>query len=149
MKERSMILLPTLKTFCGHREHKGEGGVHDRVVTTGIWDETEPNFRNALRKGVSIAMGTDAGMTDNLFGENPKDLEYMVEWGMTTMQALTAGTLNAAKSLNIDDKLGTLEPNKYADLLVLGEDPTEDIRAINRNLQKIMLNGRFLTNHAN
>lgn len=144
MKERGMILLPTLKTFCGHLEHLGEGGVHDRIITTGIWDETEPNFRKALRKGVTIAMGTDSGMPDNLFGDNPRDLEYMVEWGMTNEQALVAGTLNAAKSLGVQEILGTVEKGKYADLLVLNKNPLDEIKNIRTGLEKVMLNGRII-----
>ncbi len=144
MKKREMILLPTLKTFCGHMEHLGEGGVHERVVTTGIWDETEPNFRRALKENVTIAMGTDSGMPDNLFGDNPRDLEYMVEWGMTPSQAITAGTLNAAKSLGVDQVLGTVEPGKHADLIVLNRDPAREITAIRTSLEKVILNGVFL-----
>ena len=144
MKERGMILLPTLKTFCGHLEHLGEGGVHDRILTTGIWDETEPNFRKALRKGVTIAMGTDSGMPDNLFGDNSRDLEYMVEWGMTNEQALVAGTLNAAKSLGVQEILGTVEKGKYADLLVLNKNPLDEIKNIRTGLEKVMLNGRII-----
>jgi len=144
MKKRDVILMPTLKTFCGHLEHLGEGDVHDRVMTTGIWKETESNFRNALKKDITISMGTDAGMPDNLFGENPKDLEYMIRWGMTPLQAIKAGTHNAAKSIAVEDKIGTLEPGKYADLLVLNSDPLEDISAIKTSLERIMLNGRFL-----
>jgi imidazolonepropionase-like amidohydrolase len=126
-------------------DHLGEGGVHDRVVTTGIWEETEPNFRNAHEKGVTFAMGTDAGMPDNAFGDNPLDLQYMVDWGMTPMQAITAGTLNAAYSLGVDDQLGTLEEGKHADLLVLKNDPRKDISSVWRSLEKIMLNGEWLT----
>lgn len=145
MKERGMILLPTLKTFLGHEEHVEEGGVHSRIFETGIWEETEPNFRNALEKGVTIAMGTDAGMPDNLFGDNPEDLEHMVEWGMTPGQAITAGTLNAAKSIAVEESLGTLEPGKCADLIVLKRDPIRDISAIRTSLERIMLRGEFLT----
>ncbi|TRO49276.1 amidohydrolase family protein, partial [Candidatus Bathyarchaeota archaeon] len=141
MKSRDMILMPTLKTFCGHLEHIDEGGVHARIVTTGIWGETEPNFRKALRRGVTIAMGTDAGMPDNLFGDNPRDLEYMVEWGMTPEQALLAGTLNAARSVGVEDRLGTVEEGKHADLLFLGEDPLGDVSAIRSSLEGVMLNG--------
>ena len=89
-------------------------------------------------------MGTDAGMPNNLFGENPKDLEDMVQWGMTPSQAVTAGTLNAAKSIAVDDRLGTVEPGKYADLLVLKRDPIDDITAIQTSLERIMFKGRFL-----
>ena len=143
MKERGLILLPTLKTFCGHLDHLGEGGVHDRIVTTGIWNETEPNFRNALASGVTIAMGTDAGMPDNLFGDNPRDLEYMVTWGMTPEQAVAAGTLNAARSVGVEGKLGTVEEGKYADLIILRDDPLQEISAIQTSLEKIMLNGEL------
>jgi imidazolonepropionase-like amidohydrolase len=144
MKTNDLILMPTLKTFCGHRDHVGEGGVHDRIFSTGIWEETEPNFKRALEKGLIIAMGTDAGMQDNHFGDNYKDLEYMVEWGMTNLQAVTAGTLNAAKSLAIDEKLGTIEIGKYADLIVLGKDPIDDIKNIGKSLEKIVFNGVFI-----
>jgi len=144
MKENELILLPTLKVFCNHGEHYGEGGSHDRIVSTGIWDETEPNFRRALKEGLIIAMGTDAGMPDNGFSDSYRDLEYMVEWGMTPSQAVTAGTLNAAKSLAIEDRVGTVEAGKFADLLVLGGNPLEDIKNIGNSIEKIILNGVFL-----
>ena len=144
MKENELILLPTLKVFCNHEEHYGEGGSHDRMVYTGIWEETEPNFRRALKEGLTIAMGTDAGMPNNGFSDNYRDLEYMVEWGMTPSQAVTAGTLNAAKSLAIEDRLGTVEAGKFTDLLVLGRNPLEDIKNIENSLEKIILNGVFL-----
>ena len=141
MKENGIILMPTLKAFCGHLDHVGEGGTHDRIISTGIWEETEPNFKRALREDLTISMGTDAGMPDDHFGDNYRDLEYMVEWGMTPMQAVTAGTLNAAKSLGVDDKLGTVEIGKYADLIVLGRNPLDDIKNIGTNLEKVILNG--------
>jgi imidazolonepropionase-like amidohydrolase len=136
-----LILLPTLKTFCGHMNHLGESGVHDRFMKTGIWEETEPNFRKAHQSGVFIAMGTDAGMPDNLFGDNPRDLEYMVNWGMTNEAALMAGTIIAARSLGVEDKLGTLEESKLADLIILKKSPLDDIRNIWRSLDHVMLNG--------
>ncbi|MGD2142827.1 MAG: amidohydrolase family protein, partial [Candidatus Bathyarchaeota archaeon] len=92
MKERGMMLMPTLKTYWCHYEKWLETGKPERSVTSGIWDLTESNFRNALDKGIPFSMGTDSGMTDNFFGDNPKDLEYMVRWGATPMQAIIAGT---------------------------------------------------------
>jgi imidazolonepropionase-like amidohydrolase len=83
-------------------------------------------------------------MTDNFFGDNPKDLEYMVEWGATPSQAILAGTLNAARTIGIEEKLGTIEAGKLADLLILDKDPLEDITAIRKSLNNIVLNGRFL-----
>jgi imidazolonepropionase-like amidohydrolase len=144
MKEKGIILMPTLKTFCNHLEHVGDGGTHDRIISTGIWDETEPNFRRAIKEGITISMGTDSGMPDNHFDDNYRDLEYMVEWGMPPKQAVTAGTLNAAKSLGVDDRVGTLKVGKYSDLLVLGKNPLEDIKNIGLSLEEVVLNGVFL-----
>lgn len=144
MKKNDLILMPTLKAFCGHLDHRGEGGTHDRIVSTGIWEETKPNFECAHKAGITIAMGTDAGMPDDHFGDNYRDLEYMVEWGMTPMEAVQAGTLNAAKSLAVEDKIGTVEVGKCADLIVLGKSPLDDIRNIGKCLEKVILNGVFI-----
>ena len=144
MKENDLILMPTLKAFCGHRDNLAKGGVHTRMLDTGIWPETEPNFRRALEAGLTISMGTDGGMPDDLFTNNYLDLKYMVEWGMTPSQAVTAGTLNAAKSLAIEDTVGTLEVGKYADLLVLWKNPVEEISSIWTSLEKVILNGVHL-----
>jgi imidazolonepropionase-like amidohydrolase len=144
MLERGMMLMPTLKTYWSHYEKWQETGIPERTVTSGIWDLTEPNFRRALEAGIPFSMGTDSGMTDNFFGHNPRDLMYMVRWGATPMQAIVAGTLDAARSVTVDDRLGTMEEGKLADLLVLREDPTEDITAVQTSLERIMLNGRFV-----
>jgi imidazolonepropionase-like amidohydrolase len=144
MKKKDLILMPTLKAFCGHLENIEKGGVHTRMEETGIWAETEPNFRRALEAGLTISMGTDAGMPDDHFTDNYLDLKYMVNWGMTPSQAVTAGTLNAAKSLAVDDRLGTLEAGRYADMLVLGRNPLEDISNIWTSREEIFLNGVLL-----
>jgi imidazolonepropionase-like amidohydrolase len=146
MNERGMIFLPTWKTYCEHQDRRDkEWFGQTRIVTTGVWELTESTFRKALEKKVTIAMGTDAGTPDNLFGDNPMDLEFMVNWGMSTKEAIKAGTLNAAKSLAIEDKIGTLEPGKYADLLVLSKNPLKEISAIRTSLDKVVLNGHFLS----
>ncbi len=144
MKKNGLILMPTLKAFCGHLENIEKGGVHTRMEEMGIWAETEPNFRRALEAGLIISMGTDAGMPDDHFTDNYLDLKYMVNWGMTPSQAVTAGTLNAAKSLAVDDRLGTLEAGRYADMLVLGRNPLEDISNIWTSREEVFLNGVLL-----
>ena len=75
------------------------------------------------------------------FINNYLDLKYMVNWGMSPSQAITAGTLNAAKSLAVEDRLGTLEAGKFADLLVLGRNPVEDISNIWTSRERVILNG--------
>ncbi len=144
MKENNLILMPTLKAFCGHRDNLDKGGVHTRMVDTGIWPETEPNFRRALEAGLTISMGTDGGMPDDHFTDNYLDLKYMVDWGMSPSQAVTAGTLNAAKSLAVEDRLGTLEAGKYADMLILSGNPLEEVSNIWTSREAVILNGVHL-----
>jgi imidazolonepropionase-like amidohydrolase len=144
MVERGMILIPTLKPYIEAFAEGGDEETRNRLTETGIWTETEPNFKKALKAGVTIALGTDSGMPGVLFGDNTRELEYMATWGMTPSQAIMAGTLNAAKSVRADNWLGSIEQGKHADLLVLGKDPLEDISFIRTHLENVMLNGRFV-----
>ena len=78
-------------------------------------------FRKAVEAGVRIAMGTDSGVTPH--GRNLRELELMVAGGMTPAAALEATTRSAAQLLGVDDRLGTVEEGKVADLVVLEGDP--------------------------
>lgn len=68
-------------------------------------------------------MGTDSGVTPH--GRNLRELELMVEGGMTPMQAIQATTRSAAELMGLEAELGTLEPGKRADLVVVGGDPLD------------------------
>jgi imidazolonepropionase-like amidohydrolase len=72
---------------------------------------------------VKVAMGTDSGVTPH--GENLRELQLMVEGGMTPMQAVEATTRSAAELMGLESELGTLEPGKRADLVVIDGDPLE------------------------
>lgn len=85
----------------------------------------------ALAAGAPIALGTDAGVGRH--GENGHEFTLMVEWGgMTPMQAIVAGTSNAAKLLGWDARLGTLAAGKLADIVAVPGDPTRDVTALER-----------------
>jgi imidazolonepropionase-like amidohydrolase len=73
--------------------------------------------------------GTDAGTPFNPHGNAPQEVAYMVEWGMQPLAALRAATLNGAELLRIPD-VGTIEPGKRSDLLLVDGDPVEDPRAL-------------------
>ena len=88
------------------------------------------SFRMALEAGVKIAMGTDAGLTTCPHGSNAIELELMVEFGMTAMQAILATTREAAIVLGLNDRLGTIETGKWADLIVVDGKPLEDIKIL-------------------
>lgn len=112
------------------------------------WAESRvPVFRENVRKmhhaGVRIAVGTDAGGTVgyNFQGYNtPWEMKILVECGMSPMEALVAATRTGAEVIGVADRLGTVEPGKVADLLILSANPLENIENI-RRIEKIIQDG--------
>src|SRR5262249_42302018 len=88
------------------------------------------SFRKALKAGVRIAMGTDAGTPYNRHGANAEEIALMVQTGMSPQDALVAATCAAAELLDLLDETGTVEPGKLADLLIVDGDPLSDIRVL-------------------
>jgi imidazolonepropionase-like amidohydrolase len=85
-------------------------------------------FQLARRKGVRIAMGSDSG--EHGIGGSMVEIELMVKAGMTPAEAIVASTRQASECLRIDDRVGTLEPGKEADLIVVRGDPLQDISVL-------------------
>ncbi|MBD0320410.1 MAG: amidohydrolase family protein, partial [Gemmatimonadetes bacterium] len=133
MAQRGTYLVPTLSAgeavlraadsgvLTGQRAEKArEAGRAMRNAT-----------RIAMQAGAPVALGTDAGV--GAHGANGHEFTLMVEWGgMTPMQSIQAGTLNAARLLGIDRQVGTLAAGKAADVVAVPGDPTRDIRAMER-----------------
>jgi imidazolonepropionase-like amidohydrolase len=85
----------------------------------------------AMRAGVPIALGTDAGVGEH--GANGHEFTLMVEWGgLTAMQSIVAGTSSASKLLGWDSRVGTLAAGKLADVVAVPGDPTTDIRVMEK-----------------
>ncbi|HTE44298.1 MAG TPA: amidohydrolase family protein, partial [Gemmatimonadaceae bacterium] len=85
----------------------------------------------AVRDGVLIALGTDAGV--GAHGTNGHEFTLMVEWGgMTPMQSIVAGTMNGAKLLGWDNRIGTLSVGKLADIVAVPGDPLQDIHVMEK-----------------
>ena len=95
--------------------------------------------------GVMIAMGTDTGASTGRWQGyfEHVEMELMVKAGMTPMQTLVASTGNAAKVMHLDKEVGTLQPGKRADLLVLTADPLADIRNT-RTIEAVWIDGQAL-----
>lgn len=85
-------------------------------------------IRTAYAQGVEIAFGTDSGVTPH--GQNAEEFLYLVEAGMTPMEAIQSATVTASRHINMSDQIGTLEPGKYADIIAVDDDPLADISAL-------------------
>jgi len=102
------------------------------------------NTAKAYKAGVKIAMGTDTGVGDH--GTNLRELGLMCDIGMSPMEAIVATTKVAAQCLGWDDRLGTLEVGKLADIVIAAADPLADIRSLEKtdNIKVVMKDGRVL-----
>lgn len=101
----------------------------------------------AKQAGVKIAMGTDAGTNFNHHGDNAQEIVHLVESGaMTPLEALTAATATAAEAIMMDHDVGALAPGKLADMLILDEDPLENIRVLLDPAKiRVILGGQEIT----
>jgi imidazolonepropionase-like amidohydrolase len=126
MIEHGTYLVPTLVAPRGVIDAAEQGlqlpeaSLRKAKETAEIHRES---FRKAVQAGVKIAMGTDSGVTPH--GQNLRELPLMVEGGMTPEQALVATTATAAELMGLGDELGTLEPGKRADVVVVDGDPLD------------------------
>jgi len=129
MKQRGTYLVPTLMAVQGLQEQLDKGiyippaiALKARMAIAQI----RATFQKALAKGVNIGLGTDAAVYPH--GRNTEEFHQMVDLGMKPTDALKAGTSADAQLLGIADRLGTLEPNKIADIVAVPGNPVENIR---------------------
>jgi len=90
-------------------------------------DSHVESFGRAYRAGVKLAMGTDSGVPFTRHGRNLEELAHLVEMGLDPMEAIEVSTLGSARLLRLDDRLGSIEEGKLADLVVCDGDPLSDI----------------------
>jgi imidazolonepropionase-like amidohydrolase len=130
MADRGTYWVPTAKALYGIVDAGPEAGIPEFAVEKAeeaeeAWADA---FEYALDAGVPIAMGTDAGTPFNHLADAAEELELMVEHGLSERQALEAATVNAADLLGLDD-VGTVSEGARADLVVLDENPLDDVAA--------------------
>ncbi|PYQ59032.1 MAG: hypothetical protein DMF58_13165 [Acidobacteria bacterium] len=125
MVAKGVYLCPTLTVT--EYVAPGRGGVWARIPQF-----HHDSFQRALRKGVKIAFGTDAGGFPWDAVNEAKEFEYETQYGMTPMQAIQTATRNAADLLGMSDQIGTLEAGKFADIVAVPGNPLNDITAMQR-----------------
>lgn len=140
MAERGIWLVPTLSSGLGLREALASGAMNlpDEIAAK-IRFGADDTVRRAREAGVPIAMGTDAPLYPH--GRNLTELELLVEHGLSPGEALHAGTLSAAELMGLGAELGSLEPGKRADLVLIDGDPLE-VRGLGDRVHAVYQDGR-------
>ena len=131
MKQHGTYWVPTLLAGAWVAEKSEQPGYFPEVVrkkASAIGPVIRATFVKAHASGVKIAFGTDSGVSPH--GENAREFALMVECGMSPMKAIQSATLTAAQLLRIDDRLGTIEPNKLADIVAVKGNPLDDIKLL-------------------
>ena len=123
--KKGVYWVPTIAV--GAYVAPGRGGNWTKMV-----DVEKVAFQKALKKGVKIALGTDAGGFDWKELNQAKEFEYYVNYGMTPMQAIRSGTVVPAELLGWSDKIGSIEAGKWADIVAVSGDPLSDITELQR-----------------
>ncbi|WP_297335274.1 amidohydrolase family protein [Algoriphagus sp.] len=131
MREAGTWYVPTVTAGMSAAEYAKIPGYYPPVVrdkAMRIGAQIQDTFGKAYRRGVKIAFGTDAGVFPH--GENYREFLYMTEVGMPNLEAIQSATLNGALLLGVEDKLGTIEPGKLADIIAVDGDPSKNIEVM-------------------
>ena len=148
MKQQGVFMVPTLSALATTAACRLGCGVPDSVrdKAKALTKHHAVSFKNALRNGIQIAMGTDAGTPFNFHGENAQELERMVAFGMSPMQAILASTSAAARLIGLHSQVGTIEKGKLADLLLFEGNPLRriDLLRDRSRIVGVMQAGKFV-----
>ena len=143
MAEKGTFLVPTMSGW-DLRERLGDLWGASAEVMAENQDRKESSrdgFRRALQAGVRIAAGTDAGGGSVRHGFIAREIELLVDAGMSPEAALRSATTEAAELLGIQDEVGTIEVGKQADMVLIDGDPHSDPAAL-RNVWAVFQGGR-------
>ncbi len=148
MLERRTYLVPTLAALKNILA-AGDQGIPEYVIekATRVSESHQRSIKMFYQAGGRIAMGTDAGTPFNHHGENAQELRYMVEVGISPMDAIIFSTANAADLMRLE-KTGRIQEGAAADLLVVEGNPLEDIDAVADNARHRLIIQRGAKVHA-
>ena len=131
MKKYGTYYIPTISAGMFVAAKAKEPGYYPQIIVPKaleIGPRLLNTFTTAYKFGIKIAFGTDSGVSYH--GENAKEFQYMVKGGMSEMEAIRSATVVASELLGIDDKLGTIESGKIADIIAVTGNPVKDITSL-------------------
>lgn len=130
MKQHGTYLVPTSYLYDWYKENGKLPAIYAQKMHD-VTSVARQNHRRAIQAGVKVALGTDAAVYPH--GLNAHEVEvYVRDYGMSPLAALQTATLNAADLMRWSDKVGALEPGKWADVIAVEGDPLEDVRLLQR-----------------
>ena len=129
-KKTGAFLVPTLMAQESVEKLAKTGVLRGQRAEKALFiaPRARENIKRAIAAGVRIALGTDSGVFPH--GKNAHEFELMVGLGMKPMDAIVAGTRNAAELLGLEKTLGTVEAGKTADLVAVDGNPLDDIKTL-------------------
>ena len=145
MKEHGTYLVPTLYLGDWMIDNAGLTRLPAPLLAKAkeVIPAARKNIAHAFAAGVKVALGTDAAVYPH--GLNAHEFETMVKLGLTPLQSIQAGTVNAADLLGWSGKVGTLEPGAWADIVAVDGDPLKDITTLQR-MKFVMKGGEVVKN---
>jgi imidazolonepropionase-like amidohydrolase len=145
MKEHGTYLVPTVALEDWVIENMQALGWTPNMMEKGrtVIPIAQKNVSHAFRSDVKVALGTDAGVYAH--GLNGHEFGKMVQMGLTPLQSIQAGTVNAADLLGWTDKIGTIEAGKWADIVAVDGDPLQDVTTL-EHVKFVMKGGEVIKN---
>jgi imidazolonepropionase-like amidohydrolase len=141
MAQRGTVWVPTVDHNRYYVDAKDDYGFRPESIPQ-LEDYIQKNFatmQRAVKAGVKLGMGSDAVFS--MFGQNTRELAWMVKAGLTPEQALMTATTNAADLVGMKGRLGCLQPGCFADMVAVEGDPTKDIDAAVNAVRWVMKAG--------
>ena len=137
----TLLLLANISQW-GHLVGSPKGMIDG---TKRMLDKTADTLHRAHQAGVVFAMGTDSGFAVTPYGEwHARELELLMDYaGLSTIEAIVAGTRNGARMMNLEGKIGELREGMLADVIIVNGDPSKDIRVLQKraNIETVIKNG--------
>jgi imidazolonepropionase-like amidohydrolase len=152
MAKKDMTFTPTL-AWRGELERTKAPGMAEWYLgkAQSYGPSHIASYKRAINAGIRIAAGTDCsggGSSGDFLrhGENAKEIEYLVRYGLEPMGALVAGTMNVAEAYGVSEFIGSIEIGKFADIVIVDGDPLQDVTILQekRRIIKVIKNGEIV-----